>query len=92
MLMVLSKVTRNFQITVPADIRRKLHIHVGSFLGFCWERGMVVLRPQSLIDEEQAWFWSKEWQESEKEVDRARRKGHTRIFKSVKKMKNHFEK
>ena len=90
--MVLSKVTRNFQITIPADIRKKLHIHVGSLLGFCMEKNAIILRPQALIDEEQAWFWSKEWQKGEKKVDQAKEKRHTRVFKGVKEMRRHFEK
>lgn len=90
--MTMSKVTRNFQITIPADIRKKLRIHVGSLLSFCLEKGAIVVRPQALIDENQAWFWSEEWQEAEKKVDLARKKGQARGFKGVKEMRRHFEK
>jgi len=90
--MTLSRVTRNYQITIPAALRKRLHIQVGNLLGFCLERGAIVLRPQTLVDGEQAWFWSKEWQAGEREVDAAREKGHTRRFKSVQAMRRHFEK
>jgi AbrB family looped-hinge helix DNA binding protein len=89
--MTVSKVTRNFQITIPAALRKRLHIRVGSLLGFCWEKGAIVIKPQTMVDEGQAWFWSKQWQEGEKEVEQAKRKGHTRAFKSVKEMRRHFE-
>jgi len=30
----------------------------------------VVLKPARIIDAEDAWFWTKEWQEGEAEADR----------------------
>ena len=90
--MLLSKVTRNFQITIPAALRKRLHIRVGSLLGFCLENNAVVIKPQTMVDEEQTWFWSKQWQEGEKEVDQAKKKNHTRAFTSLAEMRRHFEK
>lgn len=90
--MSLSKVTRNFQITIPSDVRRKLHICVGAIFDFCVEKGAIVIKPKTLVDEEQAWFWTKEWQTGEKEVDKTRKKGQTKAFKNLKEMRAHFEK
>ena len=81
--MALSKVTRNFQVTVPTDIRRALHIKVGSFIDFVIEKGRVILKPKTLIDEDQAWFWTKEWQAGEREVDEAIKKGRVRSAKNI---------
>jgi len=88
----MSKVTRNFQITVPAAIREALHVKVGSFIDFVVEKGRVILKPKTFIDEDQAWFWTKEWQEGEREVDEAKKKGQVLSFKNVDEMRKHFEK
>ncbi len=40
------KVTRNYQITIPAEIRRKLNLRLGDVLDVSYdeERGEIVLR------------------------------------------------
>lgn len=40
------KVTRNFQITIPAEIRRKLNLKLGDILDVCYdeERNEIVIR------------------------------------------------
>ena len=90
--MSLSKVTRNYQVTIPSDIRHALHIRVGSLVDFVIEKKQVILKPKALVDDDQSWFWSKEWQEGEKEADQARKKKDFISFKNVEEMKKHFEK
>ncbi|MFH1778391.1 MAG: AbrB/MazE/SpoVT family DNA-binding domain-containing protein [Candidatus Omnitrophota bacterium] len=90
--MSLAKVTRNFQVTIPASIRKLLHIHEGTMINFSVKNGEVVLKPKVMIDEDQTWFWTKEWQQGEKEIEQARQKGDTLSFDSVKQMRKHFEK
>lgn len=90
--MSVSKVTRNFQITIPAPVRQTLHIGVGSWVDFVVEKDRVILKPKTLIDEEQAWFWTKEWQEGEKGIEEAKKKGKSIAFKNVEEMRRHFEK
>lgn len=87
-----AKVTRNFQITIPASIRKLFHIHQGSIISFSVKQGEIVLKPKVLIDEDQTWFWTKEWQQGEKEVEQARQKGEVVSFDSVDAMRKHFEK
>lgn len=36
------------------------------------------------VSKSQAWFWTKEWQEKEKEADEALKKGEYKEFKNVK--------
>lgn len=90
--MAVSKVTRNFQVTVPASIRQILRIQVGSLMDFVVQKGQVILRPKTLVDEDQAWFWTQKWQEGEREVEEARRKGKAINFKNVEEMRKYFEK
>ena len=81
----ISKIQRNFQITIPADIRKKAKIKVGDLIDFEVTEGGIFIKPQETIDRSQAWFWSKEWQEEEKKVENDFRKG--KVLKS-KNMKN----
>ena len=90
--MFLSKVTRNYQITIPSGIRRALHIKVGSLVDFIVDKKQVVLRPKVIVDGDQSWFWSKEWQEAEKEVEHAKKRKDSISFKNVQEMKKYFEK
>ena len=87
-----TKVTRNFQVTIPAEVRKALSIKIGALVDFVVEKGMVIMRPKKLVDEDQAWFWSKEWQAQEKEAGRSLKKGQGISFANVNEMKKHFEK
>ncbi len=89
--MSLAKVTRNFQVTIPAEIRKKLHIRMGALLDFAVREGVVIVKPKAVVDENQAWFWTKKWQEGEKKVDEAIEKGETISFDDVDQMRKHFE-
>ncbi|MCD6373798.1 MAG: AbrB/MazE/SpoVT family DNA-binding domain-containing protein [Thermococcus sp.] len=46
--MSLTKVTRNYQITIPSDVRKKLGIKVGDILLVEVEDGKVVLKKSEL--------------------------------------------
>jgi hypothetical protein len=50
--------------------------------------GGVVIRP---IDADQAWFWSPEWQEGEREADADRDAGRTLRFESTEEFLAHLE-
>lgn len=79
----LSKVQRNFQVTIPADIRKRSHLRVGDVVEFEVTEEGILLKPQETIDRSQAWFWSKEWQEEEKRVQKDFRKGRMRVAEST---------
>jgi len=65
---------------------------MGSLVEFIIEGNVVTLRPKMLVDEEQSWFWTSEWQKGEQEVNEAVKKGETRTLKNVGDMRRHFEK
>jgi len=89
--MALSKVTRNYQVTIPTKIRKLLHIEEGSLVEFEVENGIVIMRTKVLIDGDQAWFWTKEWQEKEKEAEEALKKKQVKTFKNAKDAKKHLK-
>ena len=61
-------VRRNFQITLPESLRKRLGIDIGDILEAEIKDGKIVLLPKKMIDADQAWFWSKDWQAAEKEA------------------------
>ena len=71
-------------ITLPVEIRKKLHLMVGDLLAVILEKDKITLVPKTVIDKDQTWFWTKEWQREEMEAEEDIRKGRTKRFKSVK--------
>ena len=63
-----TKVTRHGQVTLPASVRKELGIEGGDLVEVTVEDDRAVLLPKKLIDKSQAYFWTKEWQEAEKEA------------------------
>jgi len=75
-----TKVTRHGQVTLPASIRKKLGIEGGDLIEVTVEDDRAVLLPKKLIDKSQAYFWTKEWQESEKEASEDIKAGRVKTF------------
>ncbi len=89
--MAMAKITRNFQVSIPKEVRERLHLAEGDLVEVQERDGEIVMVPKKLIDAGQAWFWSREWQEGEREVDEDIRAGRVRgPFKTVDEIKKHF--
>jgi len=71
------KIGLKHQITIPSEVFNSMHLEVGDFLDTLVKDNAIVLVPKKLVPKDQAWFWSKEWQEREKEADEAIAKGET---------------
>ena len=73
--MPITKISSKHQITIPKEAFERLRLEVGDFLEVeVTEEGLLLI-PKKLISKDQAWFWTKEWQEKEKEADEAIAKG-----------------
>jgi len=48
----------------------------------------VVLMPKKLVDKSQAYFWTKRWQEGEREADEDIKAGRVKVFDSVELVKD----
>lgn len=64
------EVRRKNQITLPKSLTKNLSINEGDILEYIIEDGKIIITPKTLISKDQAWYFSKEWQENEKEVER----------------------
>ena len=67
--MPLVKVKRYCQITLPAILRKKFNIDEGDYLEIEESEGNLVLKPVK-VQPDQAYFFSKEWQQGETEADK----------------------
>lgn len=69
------KIGPKHQITIPKEVFDSLHLEVGDFLEARIKDNAIVLIPKKLVPKDQEWFWTKEWQEMEKEADESLKKG-----------------
>ena len=81
----LVQVRKKAQVTLPSSVRHALNIKEGDFLDVRVENGEIVLRVKKLVDKEQAWFWTRRWQEGEREAEEDIRAGRIHGFDSAKK-------
>ena len=70
------------QITLPDDVRRAAHLEEGDLLEAEITADGILLRPQKIIDSTQAWFWTAEWQQGEREADADIAAGRVSTFDS----------
>jgi len=78
-----SKVTRHGQITLPASVRKELGVEEGDLVEIEVIDDRAVLIPKRLVDKSQAYFWTRKWQEGEREADEDIEAGRVRTFDSV---------
>ena len=73
----LIQVRKKAQLTLPLSVRHKLGVEEGDFMDVQVRDGEIVLRVKKLVDKEQAWFWTKRWQQGEKEAEEDIRAGRS---------------
>ncbi|MBI4379455.1 MAG: AbrB/MazE/SpoVT family DNA-binding domain-containing protein [Nitrospinae bacterium] len=84
------KVREKYQVTIPEDVRDKIHLKVGERVEVIARKNEIVIRPIIEIPKNQAWFWNKEWQNQIAQSMKDIEKGKVKVFKSVKEAKNYF--
>jgi antitoxin MazE len=83
--MPLIKVKKNYQITIPTGLRKTLKIAEGDYLEVEKQDGDLVLKPVKLVHPDQAYFFTKDWQEGETLADEEIAKGEVLgPFKDIK--------
>ncbi len=66
--MVATTVRAKGQVTIPREIREAARLEEGDPVEVEMTPDGILLRPQKVIDSAQAWFWTPEWQEGEREA------------------------
>ena len=64
------KISPQGQIRIPKKVMQTLGIDKGDYVQVDVEEGNIVLKPRKLIDPSQGWYWTKEWQKMEADVDK----------------------
>jgi AbrB family looped-hinge helix DNA binding protein len=68
--MELVKVKRNYQITIPQNLRRIIRLTVGDYVEVDIQDDTLVIRPVKVVHPDQEYFFTKEWQEKEAEAEK----------------------
>jgi AbrB family looped-hinge helix DNA binding protein len=74
------------QVTLPEDIRAAARLEEGDLLDAELTEDGILLRPRKVIDATQAWFWSPEWQQGEREAEADFAAGRIETFASGEEM------
>jgi len=83
MIMARAVLRAKGQVTLPAEIRKALHIDEGDDIGFEVTDDGVRMRGMKSIRADQAWFWTPEWQAGERRVDEEMAAGRGKISSST---------
>lgn len=65
---MITQLRRRSQVTLPSEVVKKMRLHEGDNLDIVVEDDKIIIKPVLIIDRSQAWFWSEEWQASEREA------------------------
>jgi antitoxin MazE len=81
--MNIGKVTSKSQITIPKEIAKAINLKAGDYIEFEVANGGIFIKPVTIIPKDQTWFWTKKWQEGEKQADDDIKVGRVKSFNSV---------
>jgi AbrB family looped-hinge helix DNA binding protein len=92
-ILQLTRISPKHQITIPKEAFEKLQLEVGDFLEVETTEEGLLLIPQKLVSKDQTRFWTREWQEKEKEANEAIAKGElSKPFKKADELIRHLRK
>ncbi|MEK6651312.1 MAG: AbrB/MazE/SpoVT family DNA-binding domain-containing protein [Nitrospirota bacterium] len=78
------KVSPGGQVRIPKEVMERLSISTGDYLDFEFVDDRLVVKAKKLIDADQEWFWTKEWQEAEKTAEEDIKKGRvSKVFSTA---------
>lgn len=67
--MELVKVKRNYQITIPQNLRRLIRLAEGDYVEMEIKNGALLIKPVKVIHPDQEYFFTREWQDKEAAAD-----------------------
>lgn len=70
------------QITLPAEISKAAHLSEGDPIEVRYFEGVITLVPKKMVNASQAWFWSPDWLQGEREASSDIARGNVRTFDS----------
>jgi len=79
---MLVELKQKSQVTIPAELLKKLKLKTGDKLDIEEKDGRLVITPVVVIPRDQMWFYAKEWQQGEQEAERQINDGKVKLAKS----------
>ena len=61
---------------------KKLNLKIGDNIDITIENDRIIISPVVIIQKDQSWFWSKEWQQEEKKAQKDIENGKVKKFNS----------
>ncbi len=90
--MGLTKINERGQLTIPAEMRKILHCEPGDYVEVTMEQNVLKVVPKAVVDKDHAWFWTKEWQEGEREAKKELKDGKMSApFNTISELRKHLE-
>lgn len=91
MLEVVGKIARNGHLTIPAKIRKFLHITEGDIVRIAVKDNKMIVSPGTFIDKDQAYFFTKEIQKEAEKSEKEFKKGKFSSYSSAEELKREIE-
>lgn len=82
-----AKVSQNYQVVIPKEIRKKISCKKGEVLDFKVSKGKIVVTPVRVVPTSEAWYWTKGWQQKVRKSRRELRTGKAKAYKSLDELK-----
>ena len=74
------------QVTIPKTLVKKLKLKPGDIFQIEEQNGRILLIPSVVLPKDQAWFYTRQWQEEEARVDKELKAGKGIKVKGKKEM------
>ena len=81
--MSLITVKKKYQIVIPEEVRKNIKVEIGDTLEVEEKNGVMILKPVTVIDKAQTYFWTEEWQKGGKAAEEEKKKGRFRDFNNA---------
>ncbi len=85
-IVMLRKLGQNYQIALPREVIKSLHLHINDYLDIRVKDRKIVIEPQIVIPKDQAYFYTPQWQKEEAEAHEDIKKGRVTKTKNLKKL------
>ncbi len=83
---MLRKLGRNYQIALPKEVVKTLHLHINDYLDIRVKDNKIIIEPQLVIPKDQAYFYTPEWQKEEADAHQDIKKGRATKTKDLKEL------
>ncbi|MBI3007961.1 MAG: AbrB/MazE/SpoVT family DNA-binding domain-containing protein [Candidatus Omnitrophica bacterium] len=83
---MLRKLGQSYQIALPKEIVKTLHLHVDDYVDIRVKDNKVIIEPQVIIPKDQAYFYTQEWHKEEVEAQKDIKEGRVTKTRSIKEL------